>query len=95
MGIAIASSVQVGMVRSLLEEGLREFENAPEVSVEIGRGSIMLTGNRFSKLCRPIQTGLLCWGSQSEELWLIATCRASDGVMVSTLLFASVDLWWV
>jgi hypothetical protein len=33
MGIAIASSVQVGMVRSLLEEGLREFENAAEVGV--------------------------------------------------------------
>lgn len=32
MGIAIASSVQVGMVRSLLGERLRAFENAEEVS---------------------------------------------------------------
>ena len=36
MGIAIASSVQVGLARSLLKEELKIFENATEVSTERG-----------------------------------------------------------
>ncbi|KUJ08702.1 MFS general substrate transporter [Mollisia scopiformis] len=50
LGIAIASSVQVGMVRSLLEEGLSGFEGAAEIFEAVSTDT-----NRIALLEEPVR----------------------------------------